>query len=120
MPPKITVGDKEQVFSATVIAENNELISMDAELSQPGVDNKHIVKLEAIFTIGGGTQSSGSFVSTEQGVRFTFVDWNNSLGTSTTAPMKFGNFGPRKMYLSVANHHLGGSNLCTFAILLGD
>lgn len=121
MPRKIMVGDKEQVFSATVIAENNQVITMDVELNQSGYGvQTQTIKVEAIFTLGEGSEATGTFSSTDGGVRFTFVNWTNSLGVSTPTPMKFGNLGPMKMYLSAANHYMGGGNLCTFTILLGE
>lgn len=119
MPSKTTVNGKEQIFFTTVIVENNQDVVMDVPLTPTRTIGEQTIRVEVVFKLEDGTGSTGQFVATERGVRFTFTNWNSAIGTCTPEPLKFGDFENRKLYITASNHNVGGGNVAQFALLLG-
>lgn len=118
MSESIKIGRMEQVYCATFMAKNDEIVEINVPL-KPGQEiGQSYINLEIVFKERAG-DPGGDFMATSNGVRFTFEGWHTPLGAVTDSPLKFGNVESRKMYLSMRNQYIGQVNVCTVAILLG-
>jgi hypothetical protein len=110
----IKVGDKEQIFSASFIAQDNEETLVDV----PAGEGK--LTLSFMFVPGAGDARDASWRGEGDTVRFTFTGWRNSLGTCVAEPTKFADLGNRKIYFSLAQYLIGDrSNLVHVFVYLG-
>ena len=110
----IKVGDKEQIFSASFIAQDNEETVIDVPA------DSSTLTLSFTFVPGSGETRDASWRGEGNTVKFTMSGWRNPLGTSLTEPTKFADLGNRKVYFGLAQYFIGTNvNLVHLFIYLG-
>ena len=67
-----------------------------------------------------GEERKGEWTAADGFTRFTFTGWNNALGTCIEEPLKFGDYGTRKIYFQMVQYFIGTVNFVQFYILKGE
>ena len=110
----IKIDNKQQIYAGSFLVKDDQ----EAEVSVP-IENEFL-RLSIVFRKAESGEERSAEWKTESGVvKFSFTGWNNSLGTCVLEPMKFADFGNRKIYFQLAHHFVGLVNLAHLFIYLG-
>lgn len=117
---QITIGSRSVLYTGTLLLRDGESAHLNIPVQETAPIGGEMLKLEVVFTNPESADTSVNWETEPTGiVKFNFIGWKNTIGTTLIAPQSFGVTNNDKLWFDMAHYRIGMVNIAHIVLSRG-